>query len=100
VQHLKIRTLLKGITRHWGFYFVAAKDTHEVGISDMSTVLAQMRLYDEWTSDLRSVSEEKRARCELENTKISTRLLLKLFAARALAFDLSLKLCEGSRGGW
>ena len=84
--------MLEGLTKYWGFYFVAVPDDNNVGIRDLQNVLNDVAEYDEWVSDLRSLPPEELAGQNDINSGIATKHLRKLLAARIMVFQLFLEL--------
>jgi hypothetical protein len=54
--------MLEGLTKYWGFYFVAVPDANSVGVRDLQDTLKNVAGYDEWMSDLRSLPPGELAR--------------------------------------
>jgi len=84
--------MLEGLTKYWGFYFVAAQDINKVGIRDLADALDRIGEDAQWVSDLRSVSPRKRALQNDLNKRIARRHLHIVLAARIIVFKLFLQL--------
>ncbi len=84
--------MLEGLTKYWGFYFVAALDINRVGIPDLADALVKMARDPQWVSDLRGVSPDKRARQNDLNSRIAWKQLQTILAARIVVFKLFLQL--------
>ena len=84
--------MLEGLTKYWGFYFVAVPDINSVGIRDLHDALDDFAQYDEWMSDLRPLSPGDRALQNDTSSRIATKHLWKLLAARIVVFQLFLQL--------
>ena len=84
--------MLEGLTKYWGFYFVAVPDANSVGVRDLQDTLTNVAGYDEWVSDLCSLPLEQVAHQNDINSRIATKHLRKLLAARIVVFQLFLEL--------
>ena len=85
----KTRRMLEGLTKYWGFYFVAVPDVNGVGVRDLRDVLGDVAEYREWISDLRPLSSEERAVQSDLNSLIASKFLKKILAARILVSSCS-----------
>ena len=88
----KTRRMLEGLTKYWGFYFVAVPDINRVGLPDLEQSLERMAEDPQWVSDLRGLSLNKRAGQNDLNRRIAWRELLKILAARIIVFELFKRL--------
>jgi len=95
----KSRRILEVLTKHWGFYFVAAPDINGVGVSDLYYALEEVANYYEWVSDLDKVPAERRRGQDKCNSQIAARLFQKVFAARIVIFRFFLQLAIDVDGG-
>jgi len=84
--------MLEGFTKYWGFYFVAAKDANGVGVRDLQDALDDMAEYLDWRSDLERVDRGAQAGQEKHNSRIASKNLRKVLAARIVVFQLFLQL--------
>jgi len=84
--------MLEGLTKYWGFYFVAVPDIKRVGIPDLEQSLQRMAEDPQWVSDLRGLSPDKRAGQNDLNRRIARKELRKILAARIVVFKLFLQL--------
>ena len=84
--------MLEGLTKYWGFYLVAVPDANGVGINDFAEALAQFTEYWEWVTDLRSLDVTRRAAQDEVNSRIASRHLRRVLAARIVVFRLFLQL--------
>ena len=75
--------MLEGLTKYWGFYFVAAPDGNGVGVRDLQDALDDMAEDWEWRSDLERVDEGARANQEKDNSLIASETLRKVLAAHS-----------------
>jgi hypothetical protein len=76
---------------YWGFYFVAAPNGN-IGIRDLHDVLAELRQNGDWERDISVIHDDDgRARKSDSNSRIATRALKKVLAARIVAFELFLE---------
>jgi hypothetical protein len=94
LQHIgsgKTRRMMEGLTKYWGFYFVAVPDANGVGVRDLQDTLKDF-WYEEWMSDLRSLPPGERARQNEINSRIASKHLRKVLAARIVVFQLFLQL--------
>jgi hypothetical protein len=48
--------MMEGLTKYWGFYFVAAQDANGVGVPDFQDALYEVTKHQQWLSDLHDVS--------------------------------------------
>jgi hypothetical protein len=92
LQHIRIGQTrrMKGHTKYWGFYLVAIPDVNGVGVRDMQDALNEVALYQEWKSDLRLLSSEQRADQSQLNSRIASKHLQQVLAARIVVFQLFL----------
>ena len=88
----KTRRMLEGLTKFWGFYFVAAPDANGVGVRDLLVALEELPRYNEWLSDLETVDIRVRPGQHAYNSQIVSRHLVKVLAARIVVFQLFLEL--------
>ena len=88
----KTRRMLEGFTKYWGFYFVASPVVKGVGILDFRIALDDVAQYPEWVSDLELVEDGKRAAQNELNSRIASKHLRKVLAARVVVFELFLQL--------
>ncbi|KIM71364.1 hypothetical protein PILCRDRAFT_93899, partial [Piloderma croceum F 1598] len=88
----KTRRLMEGLTKYWGFYLVAIPDVNGVGVRDMQDALDEVASYREWKSDLRLLSSEQRADQSQLNSRIASKHLRQVLAARIVVFQLFLQL--------
>ena len=84
--------MLEGLTKYWGFYFVAVPDINRVGIPDLEQSLKKIAEDPRWVSDLRGLSPDKRAGQNDLNRRIARKELRKILAARIVVFKLFLQL--------
>jgi hypothetical protein len=84
--------MLEGLTKYWGFYLVAAPDVSGVGVRDLKDALDRVAQYTEWKSDLRTVDIGERAAQEEVNSRIASKHLRRVLAARVVVFRLFLQL--------
>jgi hypothetical protein len=89
---------LEGLTKFWGFYFVAALDHNFVGVRDLQVALGDVGRYEEWTDDLRFIEGQGRGEGKKSNTHISNRAIRKVLAARVVVFKLFLQLAQKRDG--
>jgi hypothetical protein len=78
--------MLKGLTKYWGFYVVAAPDVTGVGVRDLHDALDDVAQCSEWRNDLEQVDARARAGEEKVNLRIASRHLRKVLAARIVVF--------------
>jgi hypothetical protein len=83
---------LEGLTKYWGFYFVAATDVNGVGIQDLQDALDDVRMNPGWVSHLEYVHIGERTAQENINSRIASEHLRKVLAARVVFFQLFLQL--------
>ena len=83
---------MEGLTKYWGFYFVAVPDANGVGVRDLQDTLVNVAEYEDWVSDLQPLPREERARQNELNSQIASRHLRKVLAARIVVFQLFLQL--------
>ncbi|KAF8523132.1 hypothetical protein BU17DRAFT_86285 [Hysterangium stoloniferum] len=88
----KTRRILEGLTKYWGFYFVAVQDTNGVGIKDLEDALNGIRSYREWVNDLNPFESQVRYKISDSNIQISRRAIQKVLASRVVVFEAFLRL--------
>jgi hypothetical protein len=71
---------------------VATVDTNHVGVGDMKAAISAVSNYPDWTEDLRNCAADQRAAREASNRRITTKVLMKVLAARMIVFELFLEL--------
>lgn len=77
---------------YWGFYFVVIPDGNGIGIRDLHDVLEELRQNGDWEPDISDTDAgASRARKSDSNSRIATRALKKVLAARIVAFELFLE---------
>ena len=84
--------MIEGLTKYWGFYFVAVPDANGVGVGDLQDALNNVAEYGAWMSDLRPLPPRERARQNELNSQIASNHLRKVLAARIVVFQLFLQL--------
>ena len=94
----KTRRILEGLTKFWGFYFVAALDHNFVGVHDLQVALRHVGRYEEWTDDLRFIEGQGRGEGNKSNIRISNKAIRKVLAARVVVFKLFLQLAQKRDG--
>jgi hypothetical protein len=88
----KTRRIMEALTKYWGFYFVAAPDSRNVGVGDLRYALDEVTQYTEWKSDLCQLELGQRPVQSDINCGIAKRLFRKVLAARIVAFEIFLEL--------
>jgi hypothetical protein len=89
----KTRRILESLTSYWGYYLVAVPDANGVGVRDMQQALLGLKDYEEWHSDLTSItSVEERSKQNDINVSIASKALRKVLAARTVVFEEFLKV--------
>ena len=83
---------MEGLTKYWGFYFVAVLDANGVGVGDLHDALNNVSEYGAWMSDIRPLPPRERARQNELNSQIASNHLRKVLAARIVVFQLFLQL--------
>ena len=83
---------MEGLTKYWGFYFVAAPDINGVGIQDLQDALEAFVEYQDWISDILTLPSGERARQNELNSLIASKHLRRVLAARIVVFQLFLQL--------
>ena len=87
----KTRRILESLTVYWGYYFVAVPNGN-IGIRDLHDVLEELRQNGDWERDISFIRDDVgRARKSDSNSRIATRALKKVLAARIVAFELFLE---------
>jgi hypothetical protein len=84
--------MLEGLTKYWGFYFVAVPRASGIGVHDFQDALDDVAAYPGWVSDLETVDIEKRGARGEVNSRIVSKHLRKVLAARVVVFELFLEL--------
>ena len=74
--------ILEGLTKYWGFYFVASPDANDVGIRDLQIILDNVVNEEGWMSDLHHLHSKDRRRQNESNSRLAFKHLRKLLAAR------------------
>ena len=88
----KTRRMLEGLTKYWGFYFVATPGSNGVGVRDLRGALDDVAQYPEWAPDLKPFKSEERAAQHKINCCIASLHLRRVVAARIVIFELFLQL--------
>jgi hypothetical protein len=88
----KTRRILEGLTKYWGFYFVATPGINDIGVPDLAEALVDIAKDPQWVSNLRDVSPDNRAAQNELNSRIASEQFQKVLAARIIAFKLSLQV--------
>ncbi|KAH7881372.1 uncharacterized protein C8R40DRAFT_1065057 [Lentinula edodes] len=92
----KTRTILEGLTRHWGFYFVCARDDNGLGSSDLSSMINDGLTGDEnFTLDLSSVEHKDSSTFLTRNRSIARQHFFEVFLARLVIFTAYLEAVFG-----
>lgn len=78
----KTLRILEGLTKYWGFYFVASPDANDVGIRDLQNILDNVVNEEGWMSDLHHLHSKDRRRQSESNSRLAFKHLRKLLAAR------------------
>lgn len=103
----KTRLLSEGLSRYWGFYFVATQDSNGIGSRDLQSMIDIMPSIPGWTSNIfkhRSEEGEMRANKESHatNERIASTRISRVLLARWLIFEafvnVSKKLNKGNLG--
>ena len=84
--------MLEGLTKYWGFYFVAIPDVNRVGVRDFKDTLNRFAEDEEWIPDLRRLPPGERVLQNRHNSQIASKHLRRLLAARIVVFQLFLQL--------
>lgn len=84
--------MLEVLTKYWGFYMVATPDANEVGVRDLRNALDDLTAYSAWMSDLKPINVAERAAQADINSRITSKQLRKVLAARVVVFELFLEL--------
>jgi hypothetical protein len=84
--------MLEGLTKYWGFYFVAIPHVSEVGVQDFQDALDDVAVDPEWVSDLETIDIAKRGAQGDVNSRIARKHFRKVLAARVVVFQLFLQL--------
>jgi hypothetical protein len=90
--------MLEGLTKYWGFYLVATPDVSGVGVRDLKDALDEIAEHPEWESDLKTVDIGERAAQDKVNSRIASKHLRKVLAARVVVFQLFLQLATKVHG--
>ncbi|KAJ3852536.1 hypothetical protein EV368DRAFT_64853 [Lentinula lateritia] len=92
----KTRTILEGLTRHWGFYFVCARDDNRLGSNDLSSMINDGLTGDEnFTLDLSSVKNKDSSTFLTRNRSIARQHFFEVFLARLVIFTAYLETVFG-----
>ena len=86
--------MLEGLTKYWGFYFVATPDINGVGNCDLRDALDAIADYSEWESDLERLNPKERVTQQKVNRQIASRHLRRALAARVVVFELFLQVAK------
>jgi hypothetical protein len=84
--------MLEGLTKYWGFYLVASVGVTGVGVRDLQEVLDEFPQNTEWVSDLKTIDKGKRAAQQAVNSRVVSKHLRKVLAARIVVFQFFLQL--------
>ena len=83
---------MEGLTKYWGFYFVATPDANGVGVRDLKDALDNVAEHEAWISDITPLLPGERVRQNELNSRIASKHLRKVLAARIVVFQLFLRL--------
>ena len=83
---------MEGLTKFWGFYFVAVPDANGVGVRDFKDALNNVATYEEWKANLDTLHPAERTSQSELNSQIASKQFLKVLAARIVVFRLFLEL--------
>ncbi|KAJ3933749.1 MAG: hypothetical protein NXY57DRAFT_782881 [Lentinula lateritia] len=88
----KTRTILEGLTRHWGFYFMCANDDSGIGSSDLSSMINEgLPCDDKFTSNLKLVKPEDLSTRLMCNRTIAGQHFFEILLARLAIFSTYLE---------
>ena len=89
---------MEGLTKYWGFYFVAGQDVNFVGVNDLEKALQGVASYMEWVSDLSRLETGAQTAQNETNIRIAAKAFKKVVVARIVVFDLFLELVIATEG--
>jgi len=90
--------MFESLTKFWGFYLVAIPDSNGVGVRDLQDALEDIANYHEWVPDLTTLSLENRAIQNNVNSRIASKVLRKVLAARIVVLNLFLDMAIKADG--
>ncbi|KAJ3824353.1 hypothetical protein F5880DRAFT_1506277 [Lentinula raphanica] len=89
----KTRTVLEGLTRHWGFYFLCSHDGSGLGSSDLANMINNGLMDDpNFTVNLSSVEDLILEDHLLRNRQLARRHFLEVLLARLIIFATYLEV--------
>ncbi|KAL1743188.1 hypothetical protein HDZ31DRAFT_24774, partial [Schizophyllum fasciatum] len=93
----KTRTLLEGLTQHWGFYFTLARGSKAIGSDDWGLALSGLSFARGFRDDISMVDEDVRGIAIADNHDIVGRRVDAALLARLRVFQLFLKQIPAER---
>ncbi|KAG8801183.1 hypothetical protein FRC17_006700, partial [Serendipita sp. 399] len=95
----KTRVLLEHLCRFYGFYFVAAKGTDQVGSSDLEYVIKTLRNYREMKEIDRTQNPEVIATTSASNEAVVAKRMKRILTARWIIFHTFLEQVAARNNG-
>jgi len=96
----KTRILFEGLYRHWGFYFVAAQGTDNIGTRDLGTMIARMASSPDWIDNIfTDPNPEQVLLANAHNERIASNRISKVLLARWTVFRLFIEVAKEINGG-
>jgi hypothetical protein len=84
--------MLECLTKKWGFYLVVARDLNGVGVGDLLDAIDGASKCPEWVMDLGTLPPANWVGQSEVNSRIATRYIKKVLAARVVVFEVFLAL--------
>jgi hypothetical protein len=96
----KTRLLFEGLCKHWGFYFVSARDTNGIGAQDLEFMIERMSTTDGWVENIfKDRAPEDIVDANVENEKIAFNWIYKVLLARWMVFRTFIEVAKKQNGG-
>ena len=95
----KTRLLFEGLCKHWGFYFVSARDTNGIGAQDLEFMIARMWTTQGWVTNIfKDRAQKDIAVADAENEKIVFNQIYKVLLARWMVFRTFIEVAKKQNG--
>jgi hypothetical protein len=95
----KTRLLFEGLCKHWGFYFVSARDTNGIGAQDLEFTIARMWTTQGWVINIfKDRAQKDIAVADAENEKIAFNQIYKVLLARWMVFRTFIEVAKKQNG--
>ena len=96
----KTRLLFEGLCQHWGFYFVAKRDSDGIGAQDLEGMINRMASSPGWVNNIfTDPRPEKVLFTNGNNERIASNRISKVLLARWTVFQLFIDVAKELNGG-